>query len=84
MFFRYYSKHSVPADKKWEDIFHHCSLLLGYSGQGKADTAKAWEAVAIMITAGRDTVKELTKRWVLGYVRNTQYGLQRGHQFSYI
>ncbi|XP_041374852.1 alsin-like isoform X2 [Gigantopelta aegis] len=58
---KFYSKLSVPADKKWEDIFHHCSLLLGYGGMGKADTAKAWETVAIMITAGRDTVKELYK-----------------------
>lgn len=48
----------MTADRKWEDIFSHCKAMLGYTGEGKADTGKAWESVAVMITRGKKTLND--------------------------
>ncbi|CAE1150413.1 ALS2 [Acanthosepion pharaonis] len=53
-----YGSLSVTADRKWEDIFSHCKAMLGYTGEGKADTGKAWESVAVMITRGKKTLND--------------------------
>ncbi|KAL5005990.1 hypothetical protein ScPMuIL_017148 [Solemya velum] len=49
-----YGSLAVPPDNKWGDIFYHCNATLGYSGEGKPDLTKAWESVAVSVSAGRN------------------------------
>ncbi|XP_071103612.1 alsin-like isoform X2 [Haliotis cracherodii] len=56
-----YGKLSVPAEHKWADIFRHCCSLLGYKGDGKSNSDKAWESVAVFLTTGRKHLKEMEK-----------------------
>ncbi|XP_069108324.1 alsin-like [Argopecten irradians] len=60
-----FTKLCVPPDKRWSDMFHHCSTILGFKGRGKPDTAKAWEAVAVMVTRGRESLWEAKQRGTL-------------------
>nr|KAG5713439.1 hypothetical protein BaRGS_024987 [Batillaria attramentaria] len=57
---KYYGKLSVPADKKWADIFLHCCASLGH-GEGRSVTSKAWEMVAVAVSSGKKQLKELQK-----------------------
>ncbi|XP_021370845.1 alsin-like isoform X2 [Mizuhopecten yessoensis] len=61
----HFKKLCVPPDKRWSDMFHHCSSILGFKGRGKPDTAKAWEAVAVMVTRGRESLWEAKQRGTL-------------------
>ncbi|XP_067686605.1 alsin-like isoform X2 [Haliotis asinina] len=56
-----YGKLSVPAEHKWADIFRHCCSLLGYKGDGKSNSDKAWESVAVILNSGRKHLKEMEK-----------------------
>ncbi|XP_060076194.1 alsin-like [Ylistrum balloti] len=60
-----FTKLCVPPDKRWSDMFFHCSSILGFKGRGKPDTAKAWEAVAVMVTKGRESLREAKQRGTL-------------------
>lgn len=61
VFFSVYGSLAVPPDNKWEDIFRHCNAMLGYSGEGKPDLTKAWESVAVSVSAGRKTIRDAAK-----------------------
>ncbi|CAG5119646.1 unnamed protein product [Candidula unifasciata] len=58
----HFGKLGVSADNKWTDIFSHTAASIGQSGLGKGisqeDTDKAWDTVAVMLTSGRQAVKE--------------------------
>ncbi|ESO94409.1 hypothetical protein LOTGIDRAFT_145057, partial [Lottia gigantea] len=56
-----YGKLSVPADKKWNEIFKHTLALLGYL-DSKKNPNKAWEVVAVRLTQGQKVIKELERR----------------------
>ncbi|XP_023933292.1 alsin [Lingula anatina] len=58
-----FGKHSVPADQKWKQIFSLCESLLGGP---TAPATKAWEAVAVMVSAGKRTVKKDKARYRSG------------------
>ena len=75
--FRYYGQLSVPADKKWDDIFHHCCSALGHDGSGRTNTSKAWEMVAVAVSSGKKQIKEMQKMFVI------HFGLCKGNNLSY-
>ncbi|KAJ8319767.1 hypothetical protein KUTeg_001354 [Tegillarca granosa] len=50
---KYYGKFSVKAERKWNDLFQNCHYILGYKGQGKPASEKAWEVVAVMVSKGK-------------------------------
>ncbi|XP_059158810.1 alsin-like [Physella acuta] len=60
---KYFGRLCVPADVKWKDIFSHTesSLGQGHSAQTltQADTERAWEVVAVMVSAGRKILKDI-------------------------
>ncbi|XP_076459413.1 LOW QUALITY PROTEIN: alsin-like [Babylonia areolata] len=59
---KYYTKLAVPADKKWDDIFHHCCSLLGHDTHDRSiNTKKAWEMVAVAVSNGKKQLKEMQK-----------------------
>ncbi|XP_052825972.1 alsin isoform X1 [Octopus bimaculoides] len=64
-----YGTLSVPADRKWEDIFSHCKAMLGYTGEGKPDPAKAWQAVAVMISSGKKSLSDQDYNCSLSKIR---------------
>ena len=53
--FRSYSKYCVAADLKWLDIYRHCYTMLGCSSEdlNLCESRKAWEMIAIIVSAGR-------------------------------
>ena len=55
MYFRTYGKLSVPADRKWLDIYRHCYVMLGCTSDDlqQCDSGKAWEMIAVIVSAGR-------------------------------
>ncbi|XP_005106198.1 alsin isoform X2 [Aplysia californica] len=59
---KYFGRLCVTPDAKWTDIFSHVTLSLGHSlfnkQQAPADAEKAWETVAVMVSAGRKALKE--------------------------
>ncbi|KAH9513797.1 agglutinin-like protein 2 [Bulinus truncatus] len=61
---KYFGRLCVSADNKWEDIFTHTWSVLGQnvitSSQFQANTDKAWELVAVMVTSGRKTLKAMS------------------------
>ena len=64
-YFRYYGQLSVPADRKWDDIFHHCCSSLGHDDPGHMiNTNKAWEMVAVAVSSGKKQIKEMQKMFV--------------------
>ena len=56
--FRSFGKLSVPAERKWTDIFRHCHEFLGAENGKLVDSAKAWSIVAIAIANGKKSVRE--------------------------
>ncbi|BFZ21760.1 hypothetical protein BsWGS_24799 [Bradybaena similaris] len=58
---KYFGRLGVHAHAKWTYIFTHIAALLGQpnlgDGQTREDTYKAWEVVAVMVTAGRSALK---------------------------
>ncbi|XP_077304712.1 alsin isoform X2 [Lithobates pipiens] len=42
---------SVPADEKWKAVFEECWQQLGCEIPGKGDPQKAWDNIAVVITA---------------------------------
>lgn len=49
---------SVSADKKWTDMFLHCQGLLGCHDNIMVHSDKAWEAVAVMVSANKKALKD--------------------------
>ena len=58
-----FGKLSVSADRKWEDIFHHCYTILGCQEGQMVESSKAWETVAVMVSNGRKALKDDSKRY---------------------
>lgn len=59
---KYYTHLSVSADKKWDDIFHHCCSSLGHDTHDRSvNTKKAWEMVAVAVSNGKKQIKEMQK-----------------------
>ena len=55
----------MSADKKWDDIFHHCCSSLGHDGHNRLiNTKKAWEMVAVAVSSGKKQLKEMQKMLV--------------------
>ncbi|XP_064646318.1 alsin-like isoform X2 [Lineus longissimus] len=53
----------VPPDRKWEGIFDHCRAILRcQAGNGKPDCNKAWEMVAVMVSAGKKALRDSENR----------------------
>lgn len=55
---------SVPADRKWEGMFHYCRSIFGVKGQEKPDCKKAWDGVAVMVSKGRQVLHEMKMRYM--------------------
>lgn len=57
---KYFGRLCVLAENKWKDIFSHTTAALGQNqirSQGSSTSEKAWEMVAIMVSAGRKALK---------------------------
>ena len=52
-FRRSFGRLSVPASRKWEELFDMCCVTLGCSEKSEVNTAKAWEKVASMVAMGQ-------------------------------
>ncbi|KAL0985662.1 hypothetical protein UPYG_G00160170 [Umbra pygmaea] len=54
---------SVPAEQKWTAVFSECWSLLGCEAPGQpGQRRKAWENIAVTLTAGRRDSPELVSR----------------------
>jgi hypothetical protein len=64
---RYYGQLSVPADKKWDEIFHHCCAAMGHDGHTTlmVNTKKAWDMVAVAVSTGKKHLLEMQETYVL-------------------
>ena len=52
--YRSFGRLSVPAGRKWEDLFDMCCVILGCSEKNsEVNTARAWEKVASVVAMGR-------------------------------
>lgn len=50
--------HSVPAEEKWKAVFEECWSRLGCETSGQGVYEKAWENIAISLTARRRQQKD--------------------------
>jgi len=46
-------QHAVPAEEKWKAVFEECWCRLGCETPGQGLYKKAWENIAISLTARR-------------------------------
>ncbi len=46
-------QHAVPAEEKWKAVFDECWSRLGCEAPGEGVHEKAWENIAIALTARR-------------------------------
>ncbi|XP_015414591.1 PREDICTED: alsin isoform X1 [Myotis davidii] len=59
--FRKLGNLAVPADEKWKAVFDECWHQLGCESPGQGEVWKAWENIAVALTANR---RQHRDRWV--------------------
>lgn len=53
---------AVPAEHRWRSVFEECWSRLGCDSVGRGDRRRAWEKIAVTLTAGRRDSPELLSR----------------------
>lgn len=48
----------VCAEEKWQAVFEECWSQLGCEAPGQGDNQKAWENIAVALTAGRRHIED--------------------------